>query len=115
LGAAQLRHVKLDKLGRRYNGALLAVERNNHGHAVLSTLIYELDYQALYKHEDYDSSGSSDKPGWPTNVKTKPIAINNLAEMLKDAPECFHDADLFQELRTFVEKDGKLGATLRLL
>jgi len=101
---------KLDKLGRRYNNALLAPERNNHGHAVLSTLMFELDYPTLYKHEDYDSS-SGERPGWVTSSKTKPIAINNLAEFLKDAPECFHDVDLFQELRTFVEKDGKLGAT----
>lgn len=103
--------VKLDKLGRQYNNALLAVERNNHGHAVLSTLVFELEYPNLYKHEDYDST-NGDRPGWVTSSKTKPIAINNLAEMLKEAPECFHDMDLFQELRTFTEQNGKLGASV---
>jgi len=69
----------LQRIGRLYNNALLGVERNNHGHAVLSTLIYGTGdgsvkpYRNLYLHWE------DDRPGWPTNTKTRPLMIADLA------------------------------------
>jgi hypothetical protein len=52
---------KLKDLSEEYNEALVVVERNNHGHAVLTTLIYELAYKhRVYHHQDYDQRGKLD-------------------------------------------------------
>lgn len=105
---------KLAELGYRYNTAKIAVERNNHGHAVLSALMYELAYpeESIYHHKDYDAKGEvSEKPGFPTNVKTKPIMLSNLVQLLQDAPEAFLDHEFFSEGYQFVQHDnGKIGA-----
>jgi hypothetical protein len=53
--------VKLSEIGSRYNDALIAPERNNHGHAVLSSLIYEIGYENVYQHRDYDAKGNARK------------------------------------------------------
>ena len=39
------------RLGRLYNGAVVAVERNNHGHAVLEALLHSFHYENIYAHE----------------------------------------------------------------
>lgn len=105
---------KLAELGYRYNTARIAVERNNHGHAVLSALLYELAYpeDRIYHHKDYDAKGNaSEKPGFPTNVKTKPIMLSNLVQSLQDLPEAFLDHEFFRECYQFVQLDnGKVGA-----
>lgn len=63
--------------GQRYHNALIAVERNNHGHTTISKLkeIYPKD--CIYKDE-------KEKLGWETNLVSKPrmmfefkTAINN--------------------------------------
>jgi hypothetical protein len=104
--------VKLAEIGNQYNTALLAVERNNHGHAVLSALTYELSYPNIYQHRDYDVKGNAtSKPGFPTNMKTKPIMLSTLGRLLEDAPEFFRDNEFFTECFRFVQHDnGKAGA-----
>ncbi|MEZ2661422.1 DNA packaging protein, partial [Aneurinibacillus aneurinilyticus] len=63
----------LDKLGRMYNNAKLAPERNNHGHAVLLALMEVFRYPNLYTHRDYDQKGNLlEKEGFPTTQKTRP-------------------------------------------
>jgi hypothetical protein len=101
----------LAALAIEYNYAQIAVEKNNHGHAVLSTLMYEIGYSNLYEHEDYDAQGKKRKvPGWPTTSKTKPIMLSTLKQALKDAPDTFHDSEFFSECFTFVRNEGKIGA-----
>lgn len=71
---------KLAELGMLYNMAMIGVERNNHGHSVLNSLIHAEEYPNLYIHED-------EKAGWPTNAKTKPMMIDGkggLAEAIQD-------------------------------
>lgn len=63
----------LAKLGLEYNTALVVVERNNHGHAVLQALHRELKYPAIYVHDD-------DKQGWPTNSVTRPTMLDALED-----------------------------------
>lgn len=67
--------VHLDALARAY-GALLGVERNNHGHAVLATL------KGL--HTPRVAAGHDDRPGWLTTAQTKPQSIDALALALRD-------------------------------
>src|SRR5258706_618036 len=90
-------------LARRYNQALIAVERNNHGHAVLMGIERVERYEVLYQ---YDGA-----PGWHTNAATRPQMIENLVAVLSLAPELFASERLLAEGRTFVRrKDGSPAA-----
>ena len=100
----------LDALGHYYHDAHLAVERNNHGHSTLNTLLHTTHYPALYHHSDYDQSGLQERrPGWPTNQKTKPIMIDDLAEAIAGGQLLIHSSELLDECRSFVTMDN--GAT----
>lgn len=109
----------LDLLGRWYaepeideRAALLGVEANNHGLTVLNELSSHLNYPNLYRQEKFDKVGEvvSTKLGWTTSTKTKPIAVDGLAKVLREKELVIHDRLLIQECLTFIQKDGKLGA-----
>jgi hypothetical protein len=90
-------------LAREYNYAEVAVERNNHGHAVHAHLgHYAADIRV------YHQKGQA---GWLTNSATRPWMLDNLAEVLVDAPYLFSSKRLLEELKTFVKRpDGSSGA-----
>ncbi len=88
----------LAALGLRFNDALIAVERNNVGHAVNYALRYRHNYRRLYRH----SLGAGDLDvGWPTNLQTKPQIIGALHAFLSDAPEVFSSQALLEEMRAY--------------
>lgn len=90
------------ELGRRYNQALLVVERNNHGYGVLAHL------QALGAGNVYREGGQE---GWLTSAVSRPAMIENLAAVLAAEPGLFRSARLLNECRTFVRQaDGNSGA-----
>lgn len=94
----------LDKLGRRYNTAEVVVERNNHGHAVLQALDREHKYPKIYKHED-------GKPGWPTNMVTRPVVLDALEDSHRRELWKSPDRAVLAQLRTFIVTDtGKAEA-----
>ena len=94
---------KVCDLAKRYNDALLAVERNNHGHAVLARLVDTLKYTNLYCE--------GGQPGWNTTAVSRPPMIANLGEVLVVKPELFQSARLWNECRTFVRSaNGTPGA-----
>ena len=93
---------RVAELGKRYEDALLAVERNNHGYAVLVHLNH-LGCKNLFEQ--------GGKLGWLTSASSRPAMIENMAEMLVERPESFHSRRLLQECRTFVRHvDGNTGA-----
>jgi hypothetical protein len=97
----------LDALGRYYNSAELGVERNNHGHSALNTLINTTRYPRLYRHLDYDQAGMRrEAPGWPTDQKTKPIMVDDLAEAIAGGHLLIRSAGLVDECFTFVTTDA---------
>ncbi len=100
---------ELDALGRRYNSALLAVERNNHGHAVLHALRHQHNYPRIYRHPDSRTGFAASEDGWPMNTQTKPHAIQTLGDMLRVAPRVFASARLLEQCRRFAWLNG--GAT----
>lgn len=94
----------LNKLGLRYNDAEVVVERNNHGHAVLQALEREHRYPKIYKHED-------DKPGWPTNIVTRPVVLDALEDSHRRGLWKSPDRAVLAQLRTFIVTDtGKAEA-----
>jgi hypothetical protein len=88
-------------LGRLYENALVAVERNNQGYGVLAHL-KDLHYENLY--------GQGGQEGWLTSVVTRPAMIENLASVLVAQPELFHSPRLLEELKTFVRHADGHGA-----
>ncbi|MGH9789641.1 MAG: terminase [Candidatus Acidiferrales bacterium] len=97
---------ELSALGRRYNAALLAVERNNHGHAVLHALRHQHTYPRIYRYADSAAGFGAAADGWPMNAQTKPHAIQTLGDMLRDAPRTFASARLLEQCRRFAWLDG---------
>ncbi|MGI4854495.1 MAG: hypothetical protein ACRYF4_10685 [Janthinobacterium lividum] len=96
------------ELAREYNGALLVVERNNHGAAVLAYLEKELAGSAapvtLYE-------GADRMPGWLTDSASRPRMLGRLAVLLASQPELMASGRLLAECRSFVtDEHGRAGA-----
>jgi hypothetical protein len=93
---------RLVKLGKEYNTALIAVEKNNHGHGVLACLQIA-EYPNIYAQRGQD--------GWLTTAVSRPAMIENLAAALVEEPTLFRSPRLLNECRTFVRYvDGNTGA-----
>jgi hypothetical protein len=73
----------LSEFGRRLNVAMLAVERNNHGHSTLNTLVNEIGYPNLYHLIDYSTKNRSRDVGWETNPKTRPVMLTDLRNFIE--------------------------------
>ena len=97
------------KLTREYNGALLAVERNNHGSAVLAFLETEmLVHGALRLY-----SGGDRMVGWLTDAGSRPRMLSGLAAMMSREPHLFASARLLTECRSFVTDEHGRAAAAR--
>jgi hypothetical protein len=93
---------ELIKLGYEYNTAMLAVEKNNHGHGVLAHLEIE-QYPNLFMQDEL--------PGWLTSRVSRPKMIETLGTVLMEEPGLFLSIRLLQECRTFVrDANGNTGA-----
>lgn len=104
---------KTKRLGLYYNDAIIGIERNNHGHAVLNTLINYDVYENLYHHVSYNSTNGKEEsaPGFPTNKQTKPILVSDLQEGIREEYLPISSIELVDELITFVNLgNGKMGA-----
>lgn len=113
-----------DKWCRKFNNALLAVERNNHGHAVLLGLENDCRYPRLYRTTTTKRLKVDEIPiyktGWETNATSRPIMLDELKWAIEgdsdQDEEHFEpeftvlDIQLLKELLTFTEKDGKFEA-----
>jgi hypothetical protein len=93
---------------------LLAVERNNHGHAVLLALQSIEQYKPLYRHTEYDriTKQTYHGPlGWATTSKSKPIMIDALATAIRERRP-FRNAHFLTEARAFaLHDDGSMAAS----
>ncbi len=82
---------------------LLAVERNNHGHAVILKLDETIGYENMYRHPD-------EKLGWRTDSISRPIMMNAVVDAIEnDQIETFDKATL-NECLTLVNTTGKIEA-----
>ncbi len=94
---------KVTVLAKKYNMALVAVERNNQGEAVLAFLGMECGYPHIYPE--------GQRQGWLTNMATRQPMLSRLEVMLAYTPQLFLSHRLLQECRSFVRgADGKCAA-----
>lgn len=91
-------------LAQLYNDALVCPERNGPGQSVILTLSRHLLYGNIYMHREWHRERKLVIPvmGFPTTPRTRPIALNKLAAMLRDAPELWHDEQFVNQCLTFV-------------
>ncbi len=90
------------ELGKSYGVALLAVERNNHGHGVLAHL-RDMEYPNLFEKDG--------ELGWLTSAASRPAMIENMVALFAEEPNLFHSPRLLEECRTFVRRaDGNAAA-----
>ena len=95
---------KINKMGRKYNNALMVVEINNHGLTTV-TVLKQLVYPSLYfRPAKFEHIGSTitDKIGWQTNKKTRPILIDDFAQAVRDDEFIIHSQDLLDEMSVFI-------------
>jgi len=92
-------------LGFFYNRALVAPERNNHGHAAIERLTAGLPeikcYPNLY-------TGPDERVGWVTNTASRAIMWDELATAIRDGSAHTPDAATLAECRSLIrDTDGK--------
>lgn len=103
----------LSRLAHTYNKALLAVERNNQGQAVLLMLTTTYNYPNLYRprHVNTTRPDMDRKIGWLTNQNTRPRMLSALQTQIRDHPHTIISEKLIDEIKTFVyDRRGREGA-----
>ena len=97
LGTLELARVSAE-LAREYGGALIAVERNNHGAGVLAYLDSVERYARVYEQMGV--------AGWLTTAGSKPGMVSRMGALLVESPWMFFSRRLLGECRTFVTMAG---------
>jgi len=104
---------QLASLGKWYNNAKLLVERNNHGLVTLKFLSDVHVYPDIYSEKILDerSSRSARKLGFHTTVKSKPLIIDYLKELIREDEINVRSPKILDELQTFVNfPNGRMAA-----
>ncbi len=95
---------------------LLAVEKNNHGHAVLLELREHINYSNLYYrikgHDELGNEELDETPGWVTDKITRPIMINAFIDATEKKYLQIFDKDILGECFTLVNNEGKIEAAV---
>lgn len=97
-------------IAKFYNGAILAPEQNNHGHATLLS-IKNAGYYKVYKREVLEELGSDiqEKVGWLTTAKTKMLMMDDLVAAHRDNSISIGDeATLREMIGISIEDDGNI-------
>ncbi|HVX56277.1 MAG TPA: hypothetical protein VHA37_00975 [Candidatus Saccharimonadales bacterium] len=91
------------QLAHEYGRAKIAVERNNHGSAVLAYL------DSVHRYADvYEMDGQA---GWLTTAGNKARIIGKMGALLVQSPRLFASTRLLEECRTFINgANGRTGA-----
>ena len=98
---------RLASLARDYNNALLVIERNNHGHAVLAHLqqIVNCEPSTVNLYE------KNSQLGWLTTAANRPQIIATFAATLATDSRLFNSTVLLEECRTFIRhQNGSTAA-----
>lgn len=102
----------LDEIGRKYNRALICVEKNSYGYAT-NMKLRDFNYPNIYFKDnnsvfagDFVFSEDVSKAGFDMNAKTKPAVIAKLEETLRNKAIKVYSDRFVEELRTFIWHNG---------
>jgi len=101
-------------IGEMYNKALLVVENNNHGWAVLQKLIsmkypnlFWADKKTMEVIEGYvDETRTDITPGFPTTPKTRNMIITTLEESIRNRKLKLYCSRITEEMDHFIWEKG---------
>lgn len=98
-------------IGRRYNTAWIAPERNNHGLMTVTILVNE-NYPKVYCEFVPEPPGKPRKRyGWQTNSTTRPLILDNLVREVREGITGIQCAQTFEEMMSFkIQDNGKYEA-----
>lgn len=98
---------ELVKLARWYNNAYLGVEANNHGLTTLNAIKKE-EYWNIYFQKQFDkiSQSQSQKIGWTTSSRTKPLMIDKLAQFVREKWIGIPSDLILSEMFTYIIEDN---------
>ena len=105
---------ELNRLGRYFNDALLAVEANNMGISTIDRL-KTLKYPLLYMRDRLNEKTKqvTKEVGFITNMKTKPLIIGHMQEIIGLEEVDIPDIEILNELSTYIKnEDGSMGASV---
>jgi len=108
--------VVLNKVGRYYNNALMAVERAATGIDTIITLRDHLSYPNLYIHIKRDDTKVGSKTsgemvyGFVTNKNSRPMMLSNVLAQLRNNI-VLNDPELFEQIDFLEFKKGRLQAS----
>lgn len=112
--------VMLAELGFWYNTALLGVERNQHGFAVINAALYTANYPeamhdnstGLYMHQEFDEkkTPTTRRAGFPTTRDSKTFILDELATSVEEGSFHPRSRALVSDMMRFVKlPNGKAG------
>lgn len=82
---------------------LLAVERNNHGHAVLLQLDH-LRYSNVYCDK------KDGLPGWKSTPISRPLMVDRFIQAVESGDIKIYDREILSECLTLIDNNGKIEA-----
>ncbi len=91
----------VEMAGMMFGHATACVEVMNHGYTVVADLKRKKYPQYERKPQEH---------GWSTNLKTKPLMVDDLYRMARDGQIHIKSKQTVSEMRTFIEENGKFGA-----
>lgn len=100
--------------GRRYNDATAAVERNNHGHAVLLALRDIHGYPNIYHHTERENNDGTveSAAGFPTRKDTRSLMIDDLDTEIREGEYRVIDPRMKAQMTAFAfNAKGRAEAT----
>lgn len=91
-------------LGMYYNNALIAPENNNHGLLTCNKLAKDLNYPNVYMKTIVDTLTEKESIviGFATNMKTKPLIIDELRARSRDSTIELNDPTTIREMLTYI-------------
>lgn len=92
------------KLGKIYHNATICPEMNaGYGLLIVETL-RNLGYSAIHRDRERTTYGRETKSayGWMTTVITRPLMLETLRDVLREAPEALRYEGLRDEMQTFI-------------
>jgi len=99
-----------------YNKAMVGIERENHGHAVIQRVL-DLGYRKPHFRGgpmffwDQKQDVRKSRAGWSTNPTTRPVMLEDLAEAIEGEHMTVNDHDFLGECLSFrLQGNGKFEA-----
>lgn len=108
--------LKVAQLGRWYGGreheAFVVVEANKSGISTIDAMRYQASYANLYTRRtfDYVTQKFSNKIGWETTNKTRPVLVNIGRTTYQQLPEAVMSRRTQEEIHSFLYQETSPGS-----